>query len=79
MNDKTLLLIEHLRTCIQEYTEYRFLGSFVSEFLYGKMKRSLYLVQNETDHISDVMQMIDNQDYEQAILTIENLLEEVEV
>ena len=79
MNDKTLLLIENLKTCIQEYTEYRFLGSFISEFLYGKMKRSLYLVQNETDHISDVMQMVDNQDYEQAILTIENLLEEVEV
>jgi hypothetical protein len=78
MNLLTISRLENLKSAIEDYLNYQFIGSFVKESLYDKMTRTGFSLMNE-NQFEEILAMVENQDYELAILTIENILEKAEV
>lgn len=71
--------LKHLKDCLVDYTSYPFINTLFNGYIYSKIQQATFALMNEEDQFEELHEMIENKDYELAILTIENILEEAEV
>ena len=79
MKFTTYSRLKHLRNCLEDYTNMKFIDSMFNGYIYTKVAQAKFALMNEEDQFEEVLDMIDNKNYELAILTIDKILEEAEV
>ena len=79
MKFTTYSRLKHLRNCIEDYIRYDYIDSMFNGYIYTKVVQAKFALMNEDEQFVEIHDMIDNKEFELAILTIDNILDEAEV